>query len=118
MPVPSLDELKGPPCESSARIAARVDAARRLQLSRFPPGHPAPLNGALSRRALEEHARPTEAAQSLLDAAFERLAMSARALTRALKVARTIADLDSSPEIDVTHVAEAIQYRPLDRTNP
>ena len=118
MPVPSLDELKGPPCETSARIARRVDAARRLQLPRFPPGHPSPLNGALSRRVLEEHARPTEAAQSLLDAAFERLAMSARALARALKVARTIADLDSSPEVDVTHVAEAIQYRPLDRSNP
>ena len=118
MPVPSLEDLKGPPGESSARIAERVEAARRVQASRFPAGHPAPVNSALSRRELEEHCRPTEAAQSLLDAAFERLAMSARALARALKAARTIADLDSSPEIDVTHVAEAIQYRPLDRGVP
>ena len=118
MPVPSLDELKGPACESSAAIAERVAAARRAQASRFPTGHRAPLNSSMTRRELESHCQPTEAAQSLLDAAFERLAMSARALTRALKVARTIADLDSSRQIDVTHVAEAIQYRPLDRNNP
>ena len=118
MPVPSLDELKGPACESSAAIAERVAAARRAQASRFPTGHRAPLNSSMARRELESHCQPTEAAQSLLDAAFERLAMSARALTRALKVARTIADLDSSRQIDVTHVAEAIQYRPLDRNNP
>ena len=117
MPVPSLDELKGPACESSAAIAERVAAARRAQASRFPTGHRAPLNSSMTRRELESHCQPTEAAQSLLDAAFERLAMSARALTRALKVARTIADLDSSRQIDVTHVAEAIQYRPLDRNN-
>ena len=118
MPVPSLEDLKGPACESSARIAERVAAARKTQASRFPAGHPSPLNSTMSRRDLESHCRPTEAAQSLLDAAFERLAMSARALARALKVARTIADLDSSRRIDVTHVAEAIQYRPLDRRNP
>ncbi|MYF94636.1 MAG: ATP-binding protein [Holophagales bacterium] len=110
--------MKGPACETSAEIAERVGAARRTQASRFPGGHPAPLNSTMSRRDLESQCRPTEAAQSLLDAAFERLAMSARALTRALKVARTIADLDSSRRIDVTHVAEAIQYRPLDRHNP
>ena len=118
MPVPSLEDLKGPACESSAEIAERVAAVRRTQGFRFPAGHPEPVNSAMSRRDLEEHCQPTEAAQSLLDAAFERLAMSARALARALKVARTIADLDSSPRIDVTHVAEAIQYRPLDRRNP
>ena len=118
MPVPSLNELKGPSCEPSASIAERVAAARRAQASRFPAGHPTPLNNALGRRDLDLHCRPTAAAQSLIDAAFERLAMSARALTRALKVARTIADLDESPKVDVTHVAEAIQYRPLDRNAP
>ena len=118
MPVPSLEDLKGPAGESSAEIAERVAAARRIQASRFPPRHPTPLNSALSRRDIDAHCRPTTAAQSLLDAAFERLALSARALIRALKVARTIADLDESKEIDVTHVAEAIQYRPLDRNSP
>lgn len=118
MPVPSLDDLKGPAGESTAAIAERIAAARRVQLSRFPPGHPAPVNGSLTRRDLDEHCQLTTAAQSLADAAFERLTMSARALTRAVKVARTIADLDDSPRIDVTHVAEAIQYRPLDRHNP
>lgn len=118
MPVPSLDELKGPVCEPSASIAERVAAARHAQASRFAAGHPTPLNSALRRRDLDLHCRPTPAAQSLIDAAFERLAMSARALTRALKVARTIADLDESKQVDVTHVAEAIQYRPLDRNTP
>lgn len=115
MPVPSLDDLKGPAGESSAVIAERVATARRVQASRFPSGHAGPVNGSLARRDLEEHCRLTAAAQSLVDAAFERLTMSARALTRAIKVARTIADLDHSENIDVTHVAEAIQYRPLDR---
>ena len=118
MPVPSLEELKGPACETSASIAERVKAARITQRFRFPAGHPTPLNSAMARRDLDRHCRPTTAAQSLIDAAFERLAMSARALTRVLKVARTIADLDESPKVDVTHVAEAIQYRPLDRSGP
>ncbi len=118
MPVPSLEELKGPACETSASIAERVKAARRIQAGRFPAEHPTPLNSAMARRDLDRHCRPTTAAQSLIDAAFERLAMSARALTRALKVARTIADLDQSHKVDVTHVAEAIQYRPLDRSGP
>ncbi len=118
MPVPSLEELKGPTCEASASIAERVAAARRTQLSRAADGNPTPLNSALARRELDRHCQPTAAAQSLIEAAFERLAMSARALTRALKVARTIADLDESPKVDVTHVAEAIQYRPLDRSGP
>ncbi len=118
MPVPSLQELKGPACESSATIAERVAAARGAQTPRFPAGHRAPVNSSMSRRDLERHCRPTEAAQRLMDAAFERLAMSARALARSFKVARTIADLDSSRQIDVSHVAEAIQYRPLDRNAP
>lgn len=118
MPVPSLEELKGPVCEASASIAERVAAARRIQAARLPAGHPTPLNSAMARPELDRHCQPTAAAQSLIDAAFERLAMSARALTRALKVARTIADLDESPKVDVTHVAEAIQYRPLDRGGP
>ncbi len=116
MPVPSLEDLKGPQGERSEAIAERVAQARESQAARFAPGHPMPVNNALERSQLDRDCQPTDAARSLIDAAFKRLAMSARALTRSLKVARTIADLDESPTIDVTHVAEAIQYRPLDRS--
>ncbi len=118
LPVARLRDLKGPEAERSALISRRVEAARRSQIARFPSDHPTPTNSAMTRADLDLHCRLTDAAQHLMDAAFERLSMSARALDRTLKVARTIADLETSREIDVTHVAEAIQYRPLACTEP
>ena len=115
VPAVTLGELRSRPGEDTAAVAARVAEARRRQLERFGPGVASPINAAMGPEALRRHCALDAAAQGLLDAAFDRLGLSARALHRILKVARTIADLAGSDRIAVGHVAEAIQYRALDR---
>lgn len=115
VPALTLRELKGPPSESSARVAERVATARKIQAGRFAAGNPSPINAALSPEGLRKHCVLAPDARRLLDAAFERLGLSARAVTRILKVARTIADLAGQEHIQASHVAEGIQYRSLDR---
>ncbi len=100
--------------ESSAVIKARVDAARKLQNERF-AGTGITCNARITPAMLHEICQVTEAGNKMLKAAFERLGLSARAYDRILKVARTIADLAGSEVIDTGHIAEAIQYRSLDR---
>src|SRR5690606_24887225 len=92
------------------QIAKRVTQARKLQYARESNG--GMLNGALSTQAIRQTAGLTDAAKTLLDDAAERLRLSARPYMRAVKVARTIADLDTSEVIAEQHVAEALQYRP------
>ena len=115
VPALSLQELKGPPGEASADVAGRVLAARDLQQQRFGDGCSTPTNAAMSTEALHRHCVLEPEARRLLDSAFERLKLSARAVTRILKLARTVADLDGSEPIRASHVAESIQYRSLDR---
>jgi magnesium chelatase family protein len=115
VPPVRLRDLQGDAAEPSREVAARVARARLAQRPRFADGHPQPANAALDGAALREHCSLDERGRSLAEAAFERLGFSARALHRVLKVARTIADLAGAPTIDSTHVAEAIQYRTLDR---
>ncbi len=100
--------------ESSAAIRERVNRARKIQLERMEITR-APCNARLSPSAMEKVCSLTEPARKLLQRAFERMGMSARAYDRILKVSRTIADLDNSDVIDSGHVAQAIQYRSLDR---
>jgi magnesium chelatase family protein len=100
--------------EKSDSIRNRVSEARELQLERF-TNDKIFANGQMKTRHMKKYCVLTADAQSLLDTAMQRLGLSARAYSRILKVSRTIADLDASADIDSRHIAEAIQYRTLDR---
>jgi Mg-chelatase subunit ChlI len=113
VPVPTAAELRTEGGEPSAAVAARVAAARRRQETRF--AGRAPVNAAMDARDLRRWCALDESSSRLADAAFERLGLSARALARLLKVARTIADLGGQERVGAAHVAEALQYRCLDR---
>jgi magnesium chelatase family protein len=115
VPSVKLVELKGAPGEASLPVAERVQAARERQRFRFSSNNGTPVNAAMSSKLIEEHCGLDGSARRILDTAFERLGLSARALTRILKVSRTIADLAANNSIQSSHVAEAIQYRALDR---
>lgn len=100
--------------EPSAAIRERVNAARARQLERY-RGTAVTCNAQVPPAMLHAACPMTPAAETLLRGAFARLELSARAYDRLLKVARTIADLDGADGIDTAHVAEAVQYRSLDR---
>src|SRR6185312_790500 len=101
--------------ENSSEIRERVIKAREIQAQRF-MDHPGTYaNAQMSSRLLKEICVINQAGHNLLKTAMERLNLSARAYDRILKVSRTIADLSGSENIKVEHLAEAIQYRSLDR---
>ena len=100
--------------ETSAEIKKRVNEARAVQRERY-KDYGIYSNAQLSAGLLSEFCRLGEAENNILKMAFERLGMSARAHSRILKVARTIADLAGEKDISKNHIAEAIQYRSLDR---
>jgi len=100
--------------EPSAVIAERVIAARQRQRERF-QGEGMVCNAQMGPSALRKYGKIDAASQKLLENAITRLGLSARAYGRILKVARTISDLEGRASIQPAHVAEAIQYRRLDR---
>ncbi len=111
--VPSLDfqELRmDTPSESSAQIKQRVEAARALQRERF-AGSSCSCNAYMQTAELREFCELSEDCAELMRAAFDTLGMTARSYDRVRKVARTIADLEGSVEIQPQHIAEAVQYR-------
>lgn len=101
--------------ESSASIRQRVIKARLIQEQRFKDCNGIHCNAQMSERMIHQYAEPDEAGINLLRTAMERLNLSARAYNRILKVARTIADLEASENVQPQHLAEAISYRNLDR---
>jgi magnesium chelatase family protein len=113
-PVPYRELAQSDLGESSTAIRARVHAARAAQLARF-AGRRLFCNAQMSTTDLRSAAAIDAAASQLLERAMHALALSARAYTRILKVARTIADLAGAEHIAAAHVAEAVQYRTLDR---
>lgn len=114
-PVP-FNELSRPQgSESSREIRERVVQARQVQTGRYKNTSGVHCNAQMRSKDLKVHCALDEAGSRLLKMAMEKLGLSARAYDRILKVSRTIADLDHSPAIQSNHVAEAIQYRSLDR---
>ncbi len=114
MPVEFDDLSDNTRAEPSEVIRKRVNAARKIQNERY-AGTGITCNAMLTPAMLQKYCVMTEGAKTLLKNAFERMGLSARAYDRILKVARTIADLDKSENIDTKHIAEALQYRSLDR---
>ena len=103
--------------EKSESIRERVIKAREIQQERYKENNEVHCNAQISSKMLKELCVINPAGQNLLKTAMERLGLSARAYDRILKVSRTIADLAASPDIKVEHLAEAIQFRSLDREN-
>ena len=100
--------------EPSAKIKERVEAARRIQQERL-RGTVANCNAQMNSAMTREFCVASDDAMKMLQMAFDKLGLSARAYDKILRVARTVADLDNSERIEATHIAEAIQYRSLDR---
>ncbi|MCH5155805.1 MAG: YifB family Mg chelatase-like AAA ATPase [Clostridiales bacterium] len=100
--------------ESSANVKARVNAARAVQTARY-AGTNVHSNAKMTGEMIKKYCVLDAAGERILQAAFDKLGMSARAYTRILKVARTIADLDGKADISSAHVAEAVMYRSLDK---
>lgn len=103
------------PAENSASIKERVNRAREIQRQRF-ASKKIYCNAQMTPRHLKKYCQIGDESKSLLEQAIDKLGLSARAYTRILKIARTIADLEEVENITPAHIAEAIQYRSLDRT--
>ncbi|MDR1666281.1 MAG: YifB family Mg chelatase-like AAA ATPase [Bacteroidales bacterium] len=115
VPVPFEKLSEQRPAESSKVIRERVVAARNIQRARFAKHEGTHCNAQMSSRMLQKYCEIDAAGQNILKAAMQKLGLSARAYDRIIKVSRTIADLEASANIQVQHLAEAIQYRSLDR---
>jgi magnesium chelatase family protein len=112
--VPYKELIEDVPTESSADIRTRITAARALQAKRFQRAK-IHCNAQMGPRQIRQHCRASGEGLRLLEAAVDKLGLSARALNRTLKISRTIADLAACEAIGADHIGEAIQYRNMDR---
>ncbi|MDE6373755.1 MAG: YifB family Mg chelatase-like AAA ATPase [Clostridia bacterium] len=103
--------------EPSAEVKKRVERARAVQRERFREEEGVTVNADMGERQIKAYCRLSSDCEKILRAAFERLHLSARARSRIIKVARTIADLDASAEINPNHILEAASYRNFDSTS-
>ena len=115
-PVESRQLVERRPAESSAVVAERVLKAREIQRKRF-AGDGIFCNAAMNNRLIERYCPLDKECRELLETIIDRMGLSARACTRIIKLARTIADLAGSPDIRPEHLSEAAGYRFLDRQN-
>ena len=116
VPAVPYDELTSAKAgETSAAIRERVIKARNIQRNRFAGTPHTHCNAAMHPREIETHCALSTSNKDLIKQAVKELNFSARAYTRILKVARTIADLDGAEDIELPHLSEAVQYRSLDR---
>jgi len=116
-PVPFNELSKERVSEKSIDVRKRVVRARTIQATRFKEYENIFCNAQMTAKLLREVCKLTSECNELLRVAVDRIGLSARAYDRILKVSRTIADLDESDSILPQHLAEAIQYRSLDREN-
>lgn len=119
VPAVNYKELRGSDSrsESSAQIRERVMRTREVQLNRFADaGERIYSNAQMSTRQIRTYCDLGTDSERMLGRAMQQQGLSARAHDRILKVARTIADMDGTAQIEAKHIAEAIQYRTLDRT--
>ncbi len=114
-PVPFNDISKAAPGEPSSAIRQRVIAARHRQEQRYEGIKGVHCNAQMTERMIHQYAEPSAEGLELLRMAMDKLSLSARAYSRILKVARTIADIEGCETVDTRHLAEAIGYRNLDR---
>ncbi len=114
-PVPFEKLTETRPAESSVLIRERVTKAREIQTQRFEALDNIHYNAQMSTKQIRTHCALDDTSLQLLKTAMERLNLSARAYDRILKVSRTIADLEQAETVSSNHIAEAIQYRSLDR---
>lgn len=117
VPVPFEELSKKSMGEKSSSVRARVTRARQIQTERFADVPGIHSNSQMNSKMIQKYCELNDECTNLLKGAMEKLSLSARAHDRILKVARTIADLDNSQHIKEEHLAEAIQYRSLDREN-
>jgi len=117
IPVPFKELAEKSLSETSEKVRDRVIKARMIQSERFKEFEGIHNNAQMSSKLIRKYCKLDETGNALLKNAMERLGLSARAYDRILKVSRTIADLGESENIEAEHLAEAIQYRSLDREN-